>query len=210
MAKIDSAWFKDKLNVLILVVLVLNVGGIWSFYQYVYIEQIKEIETKTLEVKSAKTRLENIEHQLRNRDYLEMKLSQAKNDLAVLRAMFPSDELVAKRLRDLYRVFRATGIDITKFEPKGRVARDETKLKKDDPKSFYNENLYELELNGGFHMLGQMFAEVANFRYPTMITGLSAKPSPKLAKEIDDFETQGWQPKSMRMKFKFTTFTSRQ
>ncbi|MDC3250119.1 type 4a pilus biogenesis protein PilO [bacterium] len=210
MAKINSAWFQDKLNILILVVLVLNVGGVWSFYQYVYIEQIKEIETKTLEVKSAKTRLENIEHQLRNRDYLEMKLSQAKNDLAVLRAMFPSDELVAKRLRDLYRVFRATGIDITKFEPKGRVARDETKLKKDDPKSFYNENLYELELNGGFHMLGQMFAEVANFRYPTMITGLSAKPSPKLKKEIDDFETQGWQPKSMRMKFKFTTFTSRQ
>jgi type IV pilus assembly protein PilO len=210
MAQIDKAWLQDKLNITILVVLLANLGGVWSYYTFVYIEQIKNIEVKSLEVKSAKSRLENIEHQLRNKEYLEMKLSQAKNDLLILRAMFPSEELVVKRLRDLYRVFRATGIDITKFQPKGRVARDETKIKKGDPKSFYNENLYEIELNGGFHMLGQMFAEVANFRYPTMITGLSAKPSPKLKKELDDFETQGWQPKSMRMKFKFTTFTSRQ
>jgi type IV pilus assembly protein PilO len=210
MEKITIAWFQNKLNILILVVLFVNVAGIMSFYQYVYIEQIKEIETKILDVKSAKIRLENIEHTLRNRDYLEMKLSQSKSDLAVLRAMFPSDELVAKRLRDLHKVFRATGVDITKFEPKGRITLDKTKLKKGDPKGFYNENLYELELNGGFHMLGQMFAEVANFGYPTMITGLSAKPSPKMKKEMEEFETQGWQPKSIRMKFNFTTFTSRQ
>ena len=52
-------------------------------------------------------------------------------------------------------------VQIQKFNPEGRAEKEH-----------YIENRYSIAVNSGYHMLGYLFAEIANFNYPTAITNL--------------------------------------
>jgi type IV pilus assembly protein PilO len=112
--------------------------------------------------------------------------------------MFPEDEKVPLRLQDLYSVVRASGVNIQTFKPNGTVSQEH-----------YIENKYSFVVNAGYHMLGYLFAEIANFNYPTTIDNLKLTRSGAMSQEVKKAEEHGWEPVTMGVSFDLTTFTSR-
>jgi type IV pilus assembly protein PilO len=58
-------------------------------------------------------------------------------------------------------------------------------------------------------MLGYLFAEIANFNYPTSITDLRLGRFSGIATELEKAETHGWTPITVSVSFKLTTYTSK-
>ena len=115
-----------------------------------------------------------------------MQLAQAEKDFQKLKEMFPEEEKVPLRLQDLYSVLRSSGVQIQKFNPEGRSEREH-----------YIENRYSIAVNSGYHMLGYLFAEIANFNYPTAITNLRLSRYSGIAAEVQKAESHGWTPITM-------------
>jgi len=112
--------------------------------------------------------------------------------------MFPEEEKVPLRLQDLYSVVRASGVNIQLFKPNGV-----------EEKEHFVENKYSFTVNAGYHMLGYLFAEIANFNYPTTIDNLKLNRFGSITQEIKKAEEHGWEPVTMSVSFDLTTFTSR-
>ena len=112
--------------------------------------------------------------------------------------MFPEEEKVPLRLQDLYAVLRSSGVQIQRFNPEGS-----------SPKEHYVENRYSIAVNSGYHMLGYLFAEIANFNYPTAITNLRLNRYSGIAAELQKAETHGWTPITVTVSFNLTTYTSK-
>ena len=64
-------------------------------------------------------------------------------------------------------------------------------------------------VNSGYHMLGYLFAEIANFNYPTMITDLRLGRYSGIANELQKAESHGWTPITVSVSFNLTTYTSK-
>jgi type IV pilus assembly protein PilO len=190
-------------------VLLIVFAGAYVFYEYVYLAKEASIEQLTQSNADKQRQLDEVRREVSQKANLEQQLVLSEQELQQLRNMFPSSEQVVGRLRDLYASVIASGVNIHKFQPTTieRPALDSTKL--DDPRIYYNENYYNIEMVGGYHMLGQLFAEVANMHYPTAIFNLRAMPVEDLDKEVQNFKEQGWPPKAVRLSFQLTTYTSR-
>ena len=59
------------------------------------------------------------------------------------------------------------------------------------------------------HMLGYLFAEIANFNYPTAITNLRLSRYSGIAAEVQKAESHGGTPITMSVNFNLTTYTSK-
>ena len=127
-----------------------------------------------------------------------MQLAQAEKDFEKLKEMFPEEEKVPLRLQDLYAVIRSSMVQIQKFNPEGRAEKEH-----------YIENRYSIAVNSGYHMLGYLFAEIANFNYPTAITNLRLNRYSGIKAEVEKSETHGWTPITMSVTFNLTTYTSK-
>ena len=128
----------------------------------------------------------------------ELELVQAEKDFEELKNMFPEDEKVPLRLQDLYAVIRSTGVLIQKFNPEGQAEKEH-----------YKENRYSIAVNSGYHELGNLFAAIANFKYPTSISNLRLSRYSGIAAELQKAETHGWTPITMSATFNLTTYTSK-
>jgi type IV pilus assembly protein PilO len=95
-------------------------------------------------------------------------------------------------------VLRSSGVQIQKFNPEGSSAKEH-----------YVENRYSIAVNSGYHMLGYLFAEIANFNYPTAITNLRMSRYSGIAAELQKAETHGWTPITVSVSFNLTTYTSK-
>ena len=190
--------FKDKKNVycIAMIVAILLMG--YSVYAYVWDPFQIEYENLDGQLKSAKSELAKIESKKHRVAELEMQLAQAEKDFQKLKEMFPEEEKVPLRLQDLYSVIRSSGVQIQKFNPEGRSEREH-----------YTENRYSIAVNSGYHMLGYLFAEIANFNYPTAITNLKLSRYSGIAAEVQKAETHGWTPITMSVNFNLTTYTSK-
>jgi type IV pilus assembly protein PilO len=62
---------------------------------------------------------------------------------------------------------------------------------------------------GSYHSIGEMFAEFANFKYPTSIQKMSITVSSNLKSEMDFADKHGTIPNTVAAEFDFTTYTSR-
>jgi type IV pilus assembly protein PilO len=190
-------------------VLLIVLGGGYAFYEYVVLtkkESIAQLETSN----SAKeNQLAELNRELAGKQSLEQELIVSEQELQQLRSMFPSSEQVVNRLRDLYGSVVASGVEIHKFQPMAVEVKPLDSTQLNDPRMYYNENYYSIEMVGGYHMLGQLFAEVANMHNPTSIINLKATPVEDLDQQVVKFNEQGWQPKSVRLSFQLTTYTSR-
>ena len=91
---------------------------------------------------------------------------------------------------------------------KHRVAELEMQLAQAE-KEHYVENRYSIAVNSGYHMLGYLFAEIANFNYPTAITNLRLNRYSGIKAEVEKSETHGWTPITMSVTFNLTTYTSK-
>jgi len=189
---------KDKKNVyalaMILVVLLLG----YSVYSYIWEPFEVEYEDLQSQLQSAQNELNKINSKKHRVAELEMQLAQAEKDFQKLKEMFPEEEKVPLRLQDLYSVLRSSGVQIQKFNPEGRSEREH-----------YIENRYSIAVNSGYHMLGYLFAEIANFNYPTAISNLKLSRYSGIAAEVQKAETHGWTPITMSVSFNLTTYTSK-
>ena len=125
-------------------------------------------------------------------------MQKAEIEFERLKEMFPEEEKVPLRLQDLYSVVRASGVNIQLFKPNGQVEQEH-----------FVENKYSFTVNAGYHMLGYLFAEIANFNYPTTIDNLKLNRFGSITQEIKKAEEHGWEPVTMSVSFDLTTFTSR-
>ncbi|MBO7412212.1 MAG: type 4a pilus biogenesis protein PilO [Fibrobacter sp.] len=191
--------WKDKKNIYAIVVVLLILAGAYYVYTYIWDPFVQEREKVERDLSSAQAELDKINAQKLRLAELEVQLVQAEKDFEKLKEMFPEEEKVPLRLQDLYAVLRASGVQIQKFNPEGRSEREH-----------YIENRYSIAVNSGYHMLGYLFAEIANFNYPTAITNLRLNRYSGIAQEMQKAETHGWTPITMSVTFNLTTYTSKQ
>ena len=190
--------FKDKKNIYCIAMIVVILLAAYSVYEYVWVPFEEEHTDLVRQLDSATNELKKIESKRNRVAELEMQLAQAEKDFQKLKEMFPEEEKVPLRLQDLYSVLRSSGVQIQKFNPEGRSEREH-----------YIENRYSIAVNSGYHMLGYLFAEIANFNYPTAITNLRLSRYSGIAAEVQKAETHGWTPITMSVNFNLTTYTSK-
>ena len=189
---------KDKKTLYAFIMtLVILVAG-YTVYTYVWAPFVEERKGLESQLESATNELKKIESKKHRVAELEMQLAQAEKDFQKLKEMFPEEEKVPLRLQDLYSVLRSSGVQIQKFNPEGRSEREH-----------YIENRYSIAVNSGYHMLGYLFAEIANFNYPTAITNLRLSRYSGIAAEVQKAESHGWTPITMSATFNLTTYTSK-
>ena len=190
--------FKDKKNIYCIAMIVVILLAAYSVYEYVWVPFEEEHTDLVRQLDSATNELKKIESKRNRVAELEMQLAQAEKDFQKLKEMFPEEEKGPLRLQDLYSVLRSSGVQIQKFNPEGRSEREH-----------YIENRYSIAVNSGYHMLGYLFAEIANFNYPTAITNLKLSRYSGIAAEVQKAETHGWTPITMSVNFNLTTYTSK-
>jgi len=194
-AKFD---FKDKKNIYILVVAVACLTSVYMFYDSIWTEFEDNQKRLIEEQKNAQAELDKINSQRSRIPMLEADLQKAEIEFERLKEMFPEEEKVPLRLQDLYSVVRASGVNIQEFKPNGQVEQEH-----------FVENKYFFRVNAGYHMLGYLFAEIANFNYPTTIDNLKLNRFGSISQEVKKSEEHGWEPVTMSVSFDLTTFTSR-
>ena len=190
--------FKDKKNVYAIVMSLVILLMAYAMYTYVWDPFVADEESLKSQLQSAQTELNKINSKKHRVAELEMQLAQAEKDFQKLKEMFPEEVKVPLRLQDLYSVLRSSGVQIQKFNPEGRSEREH-----------YIENRYSIAVNSGYHMLGYLFAEIANFNYPTAISNLKLSRYSGIAAEVQKAETHGWTPITMSVNFNLTTYTSK-
>lgn len=190
--------FKDKKNIYAIVVVLLLLAAGYCMYSYVWDPFVQDRERLERERDSAQAELDKINAKKHRIAELELQLVQAEKDFEKLKEMFPEEEKVPLRLQDLYAVLRSSGVQIQRFNPEGS-----------SPKEHYVENRYSIAVNSGYHMLGYLFAEIANFNYPTAITNLRLNRYSGIAAELQKAETHGWTPITVSVSFNLTTYTSK-
>jgi len=190
--------FKDKKNIYLVFVIIACLGSGYLFYDSIWTEF--QVEQKRLieEQKNAQAELDKINSQRSRIPMLEADLQKAEIEFERLKEMFPEEEKVPLRLQDLYSVVRASGVNIQVFKPIGA-----------EQKEHFVENKYSFNVNAGYHMLGYLFAEIANFNYPTTIDNLKLNRFGAISQEVKKAEEHGWEPVTMGVSFDLTTFTSR-
>jgi type IV pilus assembly protein PilO len=167
-------------------------------YNYVWDPFVYQRDALERDLQSAQAELDKINAKKHRVAELEMQLVQAEKDFEKLKEMFPEEEKVPLRLQDLYAVIRSSMVQIQKFNPEGRAEKEH-----------YIENRYSIAVNSGYHMLGYLFAEIANFNYPTAITNLRLNRYSGIKAEVEKSETHGWTPITMSVTFNLTTYTSK-
>jgi len=195
MGKID---LKDKRNVYAIIICLLIMAAAHLVYNYMWDPFTYQRESLERDLQSAQAELDKINAKKHRVAELEMQLAQAEKDFEKLKEMFPEEEKVPLRLQDLYAVIRSSMVQIQKFNPEGRAEKEH-----------YIENRYSIAVNSGYHMLGYLFAEIANFNYPTAITNLRLNRYSGIKAEVEKSETHGWTPITMSVTFNLTTYTSK-
>jgi len=189
---------RDKKNIYLIVVIIACLGSGYWFYDSVWADFQREKIKLVNDQKDAQAELDKINSQRPRIPMLEADLARAEVEFERLKEMFPEDEKVPLRLQDLYAVVRASGVNIQSFKP--TVSEE---------KEHYVENNYSFNVNAGYHMLGKLFEEIANFNYPTTINNLKLVRYGAITQEVKKADDHGWEPITMGVSFDLTTFTSR-
>jgi type IV pilus assembly protein PilO len=190
--------WKDKKNIYAIVVLLLPL----AFGYWVYDSEWTDFENNRNrlegELEQVRSELAKIQAERLRAAQLEESLRLAEKQFECLKQMFPEEEKVPLRLQDLYAVVRSSGVNIQRFHPEGR-----------QEKEYYIENKYSIAVNSGYHMLGYLCAEIANFNYPTAITDLKLNRFAGITQEMTKAEAHGTTPITTSVTFNLTTYTSK-
>lgn len=193
-----SVDLKDRLTQWLILCILLVLGGGYLYWTQVYQPRAEEIDQLTHKQETLSKELTVVLTQVQRLEEIKKELKAAEADFAKLQEMFPDQEMVPSRLQDLLTVTRRAGTVTTKFVPQPSVQKD-----------YYSENNYKISTTGSYHSIGEMFAEFANFKYPTSIQKMSIVVSPTLKSEIEFADKHGTVPSTVTAEFDFTTYTSR-
>jgi len=189
---------KDKLNQwLVLSVLLMGLGG-YSYWTYVWQPRQEAIAALSEEEEKLSNELTLVKTQMQRLSQLRAELKEAEADFAKLQEMFPDIEKIPTRLQDLLTVTRRSGTITTKFVPLPSAE-----------KPYYTENNYRISIRGSYHSVGEMFAEIANFKYPTSIQKMTIDVAPDLKNQMAEADKHGTVASTVATEFEFTTYTSR-
>jgi type IV pilus assembly protein PilO len=189
---------RNRRNQYMLAIVVLILAGGYFFWDSVWAPFDSQKNDLELQITKFQKELDDINRQRNRNEQLDKQLLEANADFARLKEMFPEQEEVPKRLQDLYSVIRSSGVVITDFSPKAK-----------EEKEYYIEHSYSIGLNAGYHMMGYLFAEIANFKYPVSITDLKISRYANIDSELQKAATHGWTPITMKVSFRLSTFTSK-
>ena len=189
---------KNPRNAYMVMVILLVAAGAYFGYTLYWSPFADDKQRLEDELSKNQAELDKINIQKKRIPLMEKELVNAEKEFDRLKDMFPEEEKVPLRLQDLYSVVRTSGVQIVKFNPEGRSEKD-----------YYVENKYSLSINAGYHMLGYLFAEVANFSYPTSITDLRVTRFAGIDAEVEKAAQHGWIPITTTVSFNLTTYTSR-
>lgn len=195
MNKID---LKNPRNAYAVMVVMIVLAGLYFGYDYYWVPFADDQARLEAELEQNRAELDKIYIQKKRIVLLEKDLAAAEKEFERLREMFPEEEKVPLRLQDLYTVIRSSGVQIVTFKPGGRTEQE-----------YYVENKYSLSINAGYHMLGYLFAEIANFPYPTTISALKVGRFAGIEEELKKATLHGWIPITTTITFDLTTYTSR-
>jgi len=189
---------KNPRNAYAVIVALVVAAGLYFGYTLYWVPFADDKQRLEDELSKNQAELDKINIQKKRIPLMEKELVNAEKEFQRLKDMFPEEEKVPLRLQDLYSVVRTSGVQIVKFNPEGRTEKD-----------YYVENKYSLSINAGYHMLGYLFAEVANFSYPTSITDLKVTRYAGIDAEVQKANLHGWIPITTSVSFNLTTYTSR-
>ena len=189
---------KAKKTIYALAISLLILAGAYFVYTYMWEPFTLEEQRLESELRNAESELSKINVQKGRIAKLEAELVAAENEFERLKEMFPEEEKVPMRLQDLYAVLRSAGVQIQKFSPGPRTERE-----------YFFEHRYSVAVNAGYHMLGYLFAEIANFNYPTAIADLKISRYSGIKQEIEKAESHGGTPNTISVAFNLTTYTSK-
>ena len=150
----------------------------WPWYGYVLIaiiifgvfflfhfrpknEELKELRVERMKVEKDVVRLRAKKDQL---DIIEEELKLMSTTLNELEAIMPQKEEIDVILRQIQQLANDTRLNITKFVPKGEIAKD-----------FYAEKPISIEITGNYHNLGIFFDRLSNFSRLFSIEDFSIK-----------------------------------
>lgn len=189
---------KDKLTQWLILCIVIVLAGGYAHYTYIYLPRQEAINQLTTEEDKLSRELIVVKTQVQRLAQIRQELASAESEFAKLQEMFPDQERIPSRLQDLLTVTRRSGTITTKFVPQPSVQQQ-----------YFAENNYKISIVGSYHSIGEMFAEFANFKYPTSIQKMSISVSANLKTEIDNADKHGTVPNTVAAEFDFTTYTSR-
>jgi type IV pilus assembly protein PilO len=193
--KID---FKNPRVRNILIIAAVGVAGAFLWYQSVYMEKRKTVDS----LKSELTRKQN---ELNNILALKPQLKKLEHDIAVaqvrldsLKSMFPDQKEIPKLIREITSVARASEIYTTKFNPLPDIQRE-----------YYVENRYDMTVTGGYHQLAEFYSFLANLPLIINLSNVSIRVNSNLAQSKKDAEDHGGAISSIVASFQMTTFSSK-
>jgi type IV pilus assembly protein PilO len=189
---------KDKLTQWFAFCVLISGLGLYGHYVYIYQPKQEQIEQLSQEEDKLQRELVVVKTQVQRLAQIRQELKDAEVEFAKLQEMFPDQERIPSRLQDLLTVTRRSGTLTTKFVPQPSVQQQ-----------YYAENTYKISITGNYHSIGEMFAEFANFKYPTSIQKMSIVVSPNLKSELESADKHGTVPNTVAAEFDFTTYTSR-
>ena len=189
---------KDKLTQWFVFCVLISGLAVYGHYTYIYQPKQEQISQLTQEEDKLSRDLTVVKTQVQRLAQIREELKSAEVEFAKLQEMFPDQERIPSRLQDLLTVTRRSGTVTTKFVPQPSVQQQ-----------YFAENNYKISINGNYHSIGEMFAEFANFKYPTSIQKMSIVVSPNLKTELDFADKHGTVPNTVAAEFDFTTYTSR-
>jgi type IV pilus assembly protein PilO len=189
---------KDRLTQWFVFCVLISGSLLYGGYTYIYQPKQEQITQLSQEEDKLSSDLTVVKTQVQRLAQIRQELQSAESEFAKLQEMFPDQERIPSRLQDLLMVTRRSGTVTTKFVPQPSVQQQ-----------YFAENNYKISITGNYHSIGEMFAEFANFKYPTSIQKMSIVVSPNLKTELEFADKHGTVPNTVAAEFDFTTYTSR-
>ena len=182
----------------ILIIAALGLGGLLLWYQTVYVERQRSVDSLHRELERKQNELNSILALKPQLKKLEKDIALAQVRLDSLKSMFPDQKEIPKLIREITSVARASEIYTTRFNPLPDIQRE-----------YYVENRYDMTVAGGYHQLAEFYGFLANLPLIINLSNVSIKANGNLAQSKKEAEEHGGPVSSINASFQMTTFSSK-
>jgi type IV pilus assembly protein PilO len=182
----------------ILIIAGMGLAGAFLWYQTVYLERRKTVESLKTEMARKQIELNNIYALKPQLKKLEKDIAIAQVRLDSLKSMFPDQKEIPKLIREITSVARASEIYTARFNPLPDIQRE-----------YYVENRYDMTVSGGYHQLAEFFGFLANLPLIINLSNMSIKVNGNLPQLKKEAEEHGGPIPSIVAMFQMTTFSSK-
>jgi type IV pilus assembly protein PilO len=182
----------------ILIIAAIGVAGMVLWYQTVYVERQRTVNSLHRELDRKQSELNSILALKPQLKKLEKDIAVAQVRLDSLKSMFPDQKEIPKLIREITSVARASEIYTTRFNPLPDIQRE-----------YYVENRYDMTVSGGYHQLAEFYGFLANLPLIINLSNVSIKVNGNIVQSKKDAEEHGGPISSVVASFQMTTFSSK-